>query len=245
MAFRDCWKPSVRKMSGKERPLRVLVVEDEPLLGRLGVRVLESLGGMETALAQDGETGLELAWSWRPDVILLDLVLPVMSGPELLRRYRREGGRAKVLAVTGGDLEKARGLVFPLGADGLLGKPFRWGEVIDRLRMLADGLAGQCRTLLIQMGVRERSRGFRQAAECAALLGERECALLKETYVEVARRQKVKPASVAKNIERLAKEVHEKETPFYRRLTGRTRADPPLTNREFLDLLSQAARIPL
>lgn len=245
MGCRDCWKPSVRKMSGKERPLRVLMVEDEPLLGRLGVRVLESLGGMEAALARDGEEGLELAWSWRPDVILLDLVLPVMSGPELLQRYRQEGGRAKVLAVTGGDLEKARRLVFPLGADGLLGKPFRWAEIMERIRMLAGGLTGQCRTLLVRMGAREESRGFQQAAECAALLGERECSLLKEAYVEAARRRRVKPASVAKNIERLAKEVHEKGTPVYVRLTGRSREDPPLTNREFLDLLSQAARIPL
>lgn len=245
MAFRGFWKPSVRKMSGKEGPIRVLVVEDEPLLGRLGVRVLESLGGMETALAQDGEEGLELAWSWRPDVILLDLVLPVMSGVELLRRYRQEGGRAKVLAVTGGDLEKARKLVFPLGADGLLGKPFRWEEVVERLRMLAGGLAGQCRTLLIRMGAREESRGFLQAAECAALLGERECSLLKEAYVAVAQRQRTRPANVSKNIERLARELHEKGTPVYRRLTGRSPSDPPLTNREFLGLLSQAARIPL
>ncbi len=245
MDFRDCWKPSVRKMSGRGRPLRVLMVEDEPLLGRLGVRVLESLGGMETALAQDGEEGLELAWSWRPDVILLDLVLPVVSGPELLRRYRQEGGRAKVLAVTGGDLEKARKLIFPLGADGLMGKPFCWEEVVDRLQMLAGGLAGRCRTLLARMGAKEGTRGFLQAAECAALLGERECSLLKEAYVEVARRQKTRPANVSKNIERLAREVHEKETPLYRRLTGRGRTDPALTNREFLDLLSQAARIPL
>lgn len=220
-------------------------MEDEPLLGRLGTQVLEGLGGMETALAQDGAEGLELAWSWRPDVILLDLVLPVMSGAELLGRYRREGGKAKVLVTTGVDLEKARRTVFPLGADKLMGKPVRWSEVINQIRMLAGGLAGQCRTLLEQMGARPESRGFRQAAECAALLGERECTLLKEAYIEVGRRERAKPASVSKNIERLAGEVHQKGTPLYVRLAGRTPEEPPLTNREFLDLLSQAARIPL
>ena len=232
-------------MSGKERPLRVLLVEDEPLLGRLGARILESLGGMETVLAEDGAEGLELAWSFRPDVIILDLVLPVMSGVELLRQYRREGGKAKVLAITGGDLEKARGIISALGGEGPLGKPLRWGEVLERVQLLAGGLAKQCRSLLKQMGAGERSKGFQQAAECAALLGEKECALLKEAYIEVARRQRVRPGSVSKNIERLAGELHQQGTPLYRRLTGRTKEDPPLTNREFLDLLSQAARIPL
>lgn len=215
------------------------------MLGQLGVRVLEGLGGMEAVLAQDGEKGLELAWSWRPDVILLDLVLPIMSGVELLGRYRKEGGRAKVLVITGSDLEKARRVVFPLGADGLMGKPVLWAEVVNHVRRLAGGLAEQCRTLLAEMGAREGTKGFCQAAECAALLGERECALLKEAYIEVGRRQKAGPASVSKNIERLAREVHEKGTPLYHRLAGRTLEDPALTNREFLGLLSQAARIPL
>lgn len=215
------------------------------MLGRLGAQLLKNLGGMETALAEDGAEGLELAWSWEPDVILLDLVLPIMSGLELLRQYRQKGGKAKVLVVTGGDLEKVRGTVFALGADGLMGKPVRWGEVVNRIQLLAGGLEEQCRTLLKQMGADTGSKGFEQGAECAALLGERECALLKEAYVEVARRQKGKPASVSKNIERLAKEVHLVGSPVYRRLTGREPADPALTNREFLDLLSQAARIPL
>ena len=235
----------VRKMSDRERPLRVLLVEDEPLLGRLGLRILTGLGGMEAVLAEDGAEGLELAWSWRPDVILLDLILPVMSGVELLRQYRREGGGAKVLVMTGADLGKVQGLVCSLGANMLLSKPVRWGEVIGLCRLLAGGLEEQCRLLLREMGGREKGRGFEQAVQCAALLGENRCALLKEAYIEVARRQRTTVGSISKNIERLAKEVHQKGTPRYRRLTGREGGDPPLSNREFLDILSQAARIPL
>ena len=63
--------------------------------------------------------------------------------------------------------------------------------------------------------------------------------------MEVARRDRSKMGSVAKNVERLAKEVHRADRPLYRRLTGRRPGDPHLTNREFLSLLSQAARIPL
>lgn len=232
-------------MDGKARPLRVLMVEDEGLLGQLGIQIIEGLGGMEAALGSDGQEGLELAWSWRPDVILLDLVLPVMSGMELLRQYRLEGGKAKVLVLTGAELPKVRGRVFALGADYLMSKPVNWRELLGQIRLLAGGLAGQGRDLLRKLGAKEGSKGFQQAAECAALLGERECALLKETYVEVARRHRTAPENVAKNIERLAKEIHQKGTPLYRRLTGRRSEDPPLTNREFLDLLSRAARIPL
>lgn len=231
-------------MRGKGRSLRVLIVEDEPTLGWLGRQILEGLGGMETALARDGAEGLELAWSWRPDVILLDLVLPVVSGVELLRRYRREGGRAKVLAVTGGDLAKARGLVFALGGDEVVGKPVRWPELVDQLLLLAGGTRESCRALLRELGAREGTKGFRQGAECAALLGEGKGLLLKEVYIEVGRRERTQAASVTKNIERLAREVHRAGTPLYRRLTGRGPEEPHLTNREFLELLSQAARIP-
>ncbi len=215
------------------------------MLGRLSVRLLSELGGMETTLAEDGEEGLELAWSWKPDVILLDLILPVMSGAELLRQYRQKGGKAKVLVVTGGDLERVKGAVFALGADKIVGKPVRWGTVIEWIQLLAGGLEEQCRTMLERLGAGAGSKGFEQAAECAALLGKKECALLKEVYVEVARRQKSTPGSVSKNIERLAREIHQIGNPFYQGLTGRKKSDLHLTNREFLDLLSQAARIPL
>lgn len=232
-------------MRGKAGPLRVLVVDDERLFGQLGAGILESLGGMETAQAENGQEGLELAWSWRPDVILLDLVMPVMSGMELLRQYRQEGGRAKVVVLTGAELGKVQGRAFALGADYVLGKPVNWRDVVEQISLMAGGLGERCRSLLRELGAREESRGFHQAAECAALLGERECSLLKEAYVEVARRHRTGPESVAKNVERLAKDLHKRGTPCYRRLTGRGEKDPPLTSREFLDLLSQAARIPL
>lgn len=222
-----------------------MVVEDEPELGQLELQILGDLGGMEAVLGTNGMEGLELAWSWRPDVILLDLVMPVMSGVEMLRQYRQQGGKAKVLVVTGAEPEEAKGIVFPLGANYMLSKPVHWGEVLTLIHLMAGGLGEQCRTLLRALGAKEKSKGYTQAAECAALLGEKRCVLLKEAYVEVARRHRAKVESVSKNIERLAQEVHEADTPLYRRLTGRSSSDQHLTNREFLDLLSQAARIPL
>lgn len=232
-------------MSGKVGPIRVLVVEDEPLLGRLTLQCLEGFGGMEGAWADNGEEGLALAWSWRPDVILLDLVLPEMSGVELLRQYRLRGGMAKVLVTTGADPGRIQGTLFALGADLVLRKPVRWKELLEQIRLLGDGLEGLCQSLLKAMGAKGDSKGFFQASECAALLGRRKCGLLKEAYIEVARRRGTTPDCVAKNVERLARDLHREGTPLYYRLAERKVEEPHLTAGEFLDLLSRAARIPL
>lgn len=223
----------------------MLMVEDEPMLGRFSVRLLKTIGGMEAILASNGIDGLELAWSWRPDVILLDLVLPELSGLELLRRYRQQGGQAKILVLTGADREWARQTALSQGADFLLRKPAQWEEILGHIRLLAGGLAGQCEELLRAMGAQEKKRGFRQAAQCAALLGQGECELLKEAYIEVAAREQTTARCVSKNIERLIRELHQKGNPLYYRLVGRTQREPWPTNKEFLCLLSQAARIPL
>ena len=223
----------------------MLVVEDEAIQGWVALRVLEGQGGMETALASDGTEGLEMAWSFRPDVILLDLVLPGMSGLELLRRYREEGGKAKVLAVTGVPSEWTGRMSVAAGADFVLIKPICWEELPRTIRMLGGGLEGECERLLKAMGAKGRGKGFQQAARCAALLGEGRCELLKEAYIEVAARERTSPANVSKNIERLIDDLHPQGTELYYRLLGRGPKDRPPTNREFLDILSQAARIPL
>ncbi len=215
------------------------------MLGSLSLHCLESQGGIEAIWAEDGEKGLELAWSWRPDVILLDLVLPEMSGVELLRRYRGWGGTAKVLVVTGAEPKLIQETLFALGADFIMRKPVRWGELFGLIRLHAGGMRLACREMLLEMGAKEECRGFSQAVECAVLLGEGKCALLKEAYIEVASKQGTGPGCVAKNIERLAQDVHKAGTALYHRLTGKELGDPHLTAREFLDLLSQAARIPL
>jgi len=177
-------------------------------------------------------------------VILLDLILPGISGLELLRRYRREGGKAKVLVMTGALTEWCKRMSFAAGANFILGKPLNWEELVESIRLLYGGLEEMCRELLKAMGAKEKGAGFRQAARCAALLGEGECQLLKEAYIEAAARDRSSPVNISKNIERLAEELHGRRTELFCRLFPGWREGPP-TNREFLDILSQAARIPL
>lgn len=226
-------------------PLRVLVVEDEPLQGWLTLQILEREGGIEAALAPDGLQGLDLAWSFRPHVILLDLVLPGMSGLELLRRYRGEGGGARVVAVTGMLTEWCQRMCVAAGADFMLEKPISWEELPQTLRLLEGGLEGECRRLLTAMGAKGREKGLRQTARCAALLGEGQCQLLKEAYIEVAAQERSSPDNVPKCVERVIKRLHLQGTPLYYQLLGRGAGDRAPTNREFLEILAQAARIPL
>ena len=95
--------------------LRVLLVEDLPSQRQLGRWALEA-AGLEVVTAADGLTGLELAWSARPDVILLDLVLPGISGLELLRRYRQDRGTTPVLVLTGAGDPRVANLALARGA---------------------------------------------------------------------------------------------------------------------------------
>ena len=79
--------------------VRVLVVEDDPPIAQLVARYLEN-DGFVVDVAADGETGVKLARSWRPDVVVLDLMLPGMDGIEVCRQLRTfsDASHSKLLA---------------------------------------------------------------------------------------------------------------------------------------------------
>lgn len=111
--------------------MRVLYVEDDELNYRLVERVL-TYDGHELVRARDGRTALGLAANLRPDVVLMDLLLPDLNGFEIARRMRQMPSLAQVpiIAVTGlwsnGERERA----LSEGFAGFVAKPFR----IDTLR---------------------------------------------------------------------------------------------------------------
>lgn len=223
--------------------LRVLLVEDLPSQRQLGRWALEA-AGLEVVTAADGLTGLELAWSARPDVILLDLVLPGISGLELLRRYRQDRGTTPVLVLTGAGDPRVANLALARGASFILLKPVAWEEVIRQIRFFAGGLTLACRDLLEQMGAPVKWAGFHQAARCAGLLGQGQGMLLKEAYLQVAGEEHTSWGNVAKNIERLIRRLHSEGSPAYRALTAGLEGNRP-TNADFLLILARAATIPL
>lgn len=113
---------------------RILVVEDEPPISRLVASYLES-EGFEVDVTFDGEQGVELARERRPDVIVLDLMLPGMNGIEVCRTIRTFSD-AYIIMLTARTEEIDRIIGLSVGADDYLGKPFSPRELVARVRAL-------------------------------------------------------------------------------------------------------------
>lgn len=101
---------------------RVLIVEDDPDQYEVIAFALDA-AGYEVEHARDGTEALAVLNRFRPHVLVTDLIMPGMSGDELIRRIReREGPRPRVVVISG--LDRLRERCERLGADGCLGKPF-------------------------------------------------------------------------------------------------------------------------
>lgn len=111
---------------------RVLIVEDEPALVR-GLTDTFRLHGFDVLSARDGNAGLEAALSQRPDVILLDIMLPHMNGYEICRAIREQGLDVPILMLTARGQEEDIILGLNLGADDYITKPFKIRELIARV----------------------------------------------------------------------------------------------------------------
>lgn len=112
---------------------RILVVDDEPQMGRL-LKTSLSARGYEVAVAVDGRAGLDMAASWRPDLILLDLGLPVIDGLEVCRQLR-SWSQVPIIVLTVRDAEQDKVAALDLGADDYLTKPFGADELLARIRV--------------------------------------------------------------------------------------------------------------
>lgn len=111
---------------------RILVVEDDRAIARGIVDNLE-IEGYQVRWEADGETGLEAALEWRPDLILLDVMMPKKSGFEVLREIRRLNITVPVIVVTAKAEEFERCLGLDLGADDYVLKPFSLRELLARV----------------------------------------------------------------------------------------------------------------
>ena len=112
-------------------PTKVLIVEDDGNIAELLHLYLEK-EGFDTQVAADGGKGVELFRSFRPDLVLLDIMLPVMDGWSVLKKIR-EGDKTPVIMLTAkGELsDKVQGLEG--GADDYIVKPFEMKEVLARI----------------------------------------------------------------------------------------------------------------
>ncbi|HET6148939.1 MAG TPA: hybrid sensor histidine kinase/response regulator [Polyangia bacterium] len=189
------------------RKLRLLAIDDEPRILRLMNAVLA--GSYDLTVAGDGEQGLRLALSGKPDLILTDFNMPKMTGQELLRRLRQEPSLedVPVIVLTGHEDDQLRVDLLRNGAQDFLVKPFSVEELRVRIANLLR--VKQARELLQEeLQSRERDIGA-LVAEVAARRAALQAAL--ET-AQVARDQAEK-ASHAKTTF-LALVSHELRTPL-------------------------------
>src|SRR5258708_23020821 len=114
---------------------RVLVVDDEPAVRESIERVLRH-DGFEVAVAADGREAIRRLAVVRPDVVLLDVLMPQIDGLEVCRRMRDTGDRTPVLMLTARDAVNDRVAGLEAGADDYLPKPFALEELLARLRAL-------------------------------------------------------------------------------------------------------------
>jgi two-component system OmpR family response regulator len=116
-------------------PVRVLVVDDEPTLAELLSMALR-YEGWDVRSAGDGQTAVRTAREFRPDAVVLDMMLPDIGGLEVLRRLRGEAPEVPVLFLTAKDSIEDRITGLTAGGDDYVTKPFSLEEVVARLRGL-------------------------------------------------------------------------------------------------------------
>ena len=114
---------------------RILVVEDDAAILR-GLRDNLAAESYEVITAADGAEGYRLSQEKNPDLIILDLMLPKLSGYEICRKLRDQGSHVPILMLTARGDEADRILGLDLGADDYVSKPFSVRELLARVRAL-------------------------------------------------------------------------------------------------------------
>ena len=159
--------------------MRILIVEDEPRLRALVERNLRR-EGYEVDATGDGAEGFERARTGDYDLVLLDVMLPTMSGLEISMRLRRQSVRTPILMLTARDAVDDRVAGLDAGADDYLVKPFAFVELSARIRALLrrQGDADGTQTLKVEDLTLDRVRREALRAGRRIDLTAREFALL-------------------------------------------------------------------
>lgn len=119
--------------------IKVLIVDDRDTNRDILVRMLSKIGFV-TKECDNGASAIEYAVEWKPDIMLLDIVMPVMDGKEVIKRIRQlpNGSDYKIIVLTASALEEDKKTVLDLGADSFLRKPFRQNEILEEIKKLTN-----------------------------------------------------------------------------------------------------------
>ncbi|MDT5187317.1 MAG: two-component system, OmpR family, alkaline phosphatase synthesis response regulator PhoP [Mycobacterium sp.] len=120
-------------------PRKVLIVDDEPNIV-VSLQFLMKKAGFDTAVARDGDEALTEVERFRPDLVLLDVMMPRRDGYEVCQQLRGSGWtdlKIVMLTAKGRESEVTKGLA--LGADAYVTKPFSTSELVDTVTRLLTG----------------------------------------------------------------------------------------------------------
>ena len=120
---------------------RLLVVDDEPNIVELLAASLR-YAGFEVAVARDGHEAMRVAREFRPDLMVLDVMMPGLDGFEVVRRLRAENRRCPVVFLTARDATEDKVTGLTLGGDDYVTKPFSLEEVVARIRAVLRRTGG-------------------------------------------------------------------------------------------------------
>jgi two-component system alkaline phosphatase synthesis response regulator PhoP len=151
---------------------KIVIVEDDPTISFGLENVLVSEGYLIHA-ARSGLEGFRLAKEWQPDLLILDLMLPGMSGLEICKRLRDDGCTTPMIMLTSKSEEEDKVLGFEVGADDYITKPFSVRELLARVRAhlrrekaAAPGAAGFPEYAFGNLRVDFKRRELRKAGQC-------------------------------------------------------------------------------
>ena len=114
---------------------KILIIEDEPGI-QLSLQDEFESDGYVVYTAEDGEEGLEMAKQHRPDLIILDIMLPILDGYEVCKKLRMAGDNTPIIMLTVKDKELDKVLGLELGADDYVTKPFSLRELAARVKAI-------------------------------------------------------------------------------------------------------------
>ena len=122
--------------------MRILIVEDDPRVGSVLEAALRE-EAFEVDRTGDSEDAIALASATEYHLVLLDYMLPGKSGPEVAEVLRRSGRRMPILMLTARDAPEDLRRAVDAGVSEVMGKPFRFGELLDRIQALLSQAENQ------------------------------------------------------------------------------------------------------
>jgi two-component system copper resistance phosphate regulon response regulator CusR len=167
--------------------MRLLLIEDEEKVSRFIVKGLMA-ERFAVDVAAEGDKGLELARTYNYDLIILDLMLPGLSGTEVLRLVRRQNEHVPVLVLTARDAITDKVRHFEIGADDYLTKPFAFAELLVRVKaLLRRGAISRPNTLRVaDLEIDRLTQQVRRGGQRVELTGK-EYALLEYLMTNAGR----------------------------------------------------------